>query len=554
MALQWSYDTQANWVAQNRTPLAGEVCVETDTLLIKKGDGTNAYNSLAYTSEGAQRDVPSYYPKIMLHKFDPRTSSYNLKQDNMHGIRADIKKVQAGSIDVHVLFMGDSTLIGYDGSTYKYDQSIPRSMVRALSHLLGDVPWTGGIQMATAASTAVVDNVTLSGGMTEAVQILTNNPTGSSASIGNFIAKSLDPCTSVEFYFSNISTNNFTYQIDGGSAVTVATTGASTMGKVTVSGLTKGIHTLQINGTAAISVYIYGWRFWDPNVKSIHLHNLGIGGAKANTSGTNGLNWSSTQSTAPQGLGWSGPQMLTQAGITPDVVCICAGNNDLFAGTTPANTITGLTNMRNYYSTTPCFFIHPPMVTGTNQTNFDDFSGRIITMCDTLDTMYFDWDDWDGRLTGYNADGLAGADGIHPIFAEQAAVGRHVCLLLTQADFQGPLDPVVATFSKSGTLTTGVGTFRWYNDSGRTLIVKSVRAAVGTAPTGATLILDIDLNGTTIYTTQANRPTIAISGNTIKSTNPDVTTIPDGGYITVDIDQIGSTVAGSDLTVTINMV
>jgi hypothetical protein len=53
--------------------------------------------------------------------------------------------------------------------------------------------------------------------------------------------------------------------------------------------------------------------------------------------------------------------------------------------------------------------------------------------------------------------------------------------------------------------------FRVYNDTGEDLTVTGVRASVGTAPTGATLIVDVNLAGTTIFTTQASRPAIAIS-------------------------------------------
>lgn len=110
---------------------------------------------------------------------------------------------------------------------------------------------------------------------------------------------------------------------------------------------------------------------------------------------------------------------------------------------------------------------------------------------------------------------------------------------------------IVADFSKSGTLATGTGTFRWYNDSGSTLTIGSVRASVGTAPTGASLIVDVNVNGTTIYSTQANRPSIAASGNTATGGSKSTTTIANASYLTVDIDQVGSTVAGSDLVVSV---
>jgi hypothetical protein len=125
----------------------------------------------------------------------------------------------------------------------------------------------------------------------------------------------------------------------------------------------------------------------------------------------------------------------------------------------------------------------------------------------------------------------------------------------TDAATKGYVDAAVRVlfpFSRAGALTTGTGTFRIYNDTGATLTIRAVRASVGTAPTGASIICDISKNGTTIFTTQGNRPTIAISGNTSgKVTNMDVTSLADGDYLTVDIDQIGSTIAGSDLTVQI---
>lgn len=108
---------------------------------------------------------------------------------------------------------------------------------------------------------------------------------------------------------------------------------------------------------------------------------------------------------------------------------------------------------------------------------------------------------------------------------------------------------IIFPFSKGGVLTTGVGTFKLYNDSGATLDIKSVRASVGTAPTGAAIRVDVNIGGTTIFTTQGNRPNIAVSTITSKVTNMDVTTISDGSYFTVDVDVVGSTVAGADLTV-----
>jgi hypothetical protein len=84
-------------------------------------------------------------------------------------------------------------------------------------------------------------------------------------------------------------------------------------------------------------------------------------------------------------------------------------------------------------------------------------------------------------------------------------------------------------------------------------VITDIRAYADTAPTGAALIVDVNKNGTTVFTTQGNRPTIAISGNASTTTAPDVVAVAAGDRISVDVDQIGSGVAGSDLHVTVTI-
>ena len=105
---------------------------------------------------------------------------------------------------------------------------------------------------------------------------------------------------------------------------------------------------------------------------------------------------------------------------------------------------------------------------------------------------------------------------------------------------------LVMPYAVSGALTAGVGAARWYPR--RDITILGVHPAVGIAPTGAAILLDLNIDGTTAFTTQANRPTIAISGFTGSLAVPDVVDVDVGSYITVDVDQIGSTVAGSHLT------
>ena len=138
---------------------------------------------------------------------------------------------------------------------------------------------------------------------------------------------------------------------------------------------------------------------------------------------------------------------------------------------------------------------------------------------------------------------------------EQAAAGGSVLAWWeANGSWRAPNLGRSVMFAKSGTIAAGAGTFSFYNDSGVPLTIRSVRATVNTAPTGASIIVDVNLSGTTIFTTQANRPTIAAAAKTSgKVTSMNVTTVPDGGYLTVDIDQIGSTLAGADLVVQVEL-
>lgn len=101
-----------------------------------------------------------------------------------------------------------------------------------------------------------------------------------------------------------------------------------------------------------------------------------------------------------------------------------------------------------------------------------------------------------------------------------------------------------AMFKVSGTLSTGAGATRLYNDTGATWTILSIRATVETAPSGGSVVVDVNKNGTTLFTTQSHRPTITTGNLTSgKVTNMDVTTVADGDYVTVDLDTATSPAA-----------
>lgn len=107
------------------------------------------------------------------------------------------------------------------------------------------------------------------------------------------------------------------------------------------------------------------------------------------------------------------------------------------------------------------------------------------------------------------------------------------------------------TFTLPGELYVISGKVRFYMQ--RNFKITGIVAAVAFPPTGSAVILDINKNGTTIFTTQANRPNIAVGANSDLNSAPDIDTLSVGDYLTVDIDQVGSSFAGSDLTVQIEL-
>ncbi len=102
----------------------------------------------------------------------------------------------------------------------------------------------------------------------------------------------------------------------------------------------------------------------------------------------------------------------------------------------------------------------------------------------------------------------------------------------------------------AGTAATGALTFEQVAPFALTLTGGYIIANI--APTGATMIWDMHsgaAGGTTVFTTQANRPTLAAGATGPTAVvAPDVTAIGAGTRLVAYIDQVGSTIAGSSIT------
>ena len=102
--------------------------------------------------------------------------------------------------------------------------------------------------------------------------------------------------------------------------------------------------------------------------------------------------------------------------------------------------------------------------------------------------------------------------------------------------------PIILQFTTIAALTAAADKWRWivpFDGVIVDVLVDSETAGSG----GTSDIADIHLNGTTIFTTQANRPTLLVSdtGAWTKAGKPEVVKVSAGDILTYDIDQICTT-------------
>jgi hypothetical protein len=137
------------------------------------------------------------------------------------------------------------------------------------------------------------------------------------------------------------------------------------------------------------------------------------------------------------------------------------------------------------------------------------------------------------------------------IMGQIAAIARRVAHLETLEGGGTIPDNVKRheiVFSIEGDLTTGEKPLRIYPPTGNWTIEK-VRAAVNTAPLVTAVICDIHVNGVTIFTDQAKRPSIAATAYLDDSDTPDITAMDGDDYLQLGVDQIGTGTVGADGTI-----
>lgn len=135
------------------------------------------------------------------------------------------------------------------------------------------------------------------------------------------------------------------------------------------------------------------------------------------------------------------------------------------------------------------------------------------------------------------------------VFADHPQVLQSKTMDYAFNTFQNfPVELVVACSDETTDLTTGTAkvTFRMPH----AMTLDTVRASVNTAPTGSTIIVDINEDGSTILSTKlsidASEKTSLTAATAAVISD---TALADDAEITIDIDQVGSTIAGKGLKI-----
>jgi hypothetical protein len=105
-------------------------------------------------------------------------------------------------------------------------------------------------------------------------------------------------------------------------------------------------------------------------------------------------------------------------------------------------------------------------------------------------------------------------------------------------------------------LQTHTGGLRYFNRFERSFTLTEVFICTGedTPPEGDDLIVDVLINGVSIFADPGDRPVILAGETTGLSVAIGTTTFAPGDWFTVDIIQVGSSSPGSDLTVQIAVI
>jgi len=152
------------------------------------------------------------------------------------------------------------------------------------------------------------------------------------------------------------------------------------------------------------------------------------------------------------------------------------------------------------------------------------------------------------------------ANNVHIYAKDKSGVATLYGINDVATDFEISERHSTFVFTYPDVLSTGVSVVPLLVATRPLTIVKAY-ANVKTAPTGVvgtpiagkSLVLDVNKNSSTVWSTQSDRLSIVDGATSGSQTNFNTTSLVEGDTLSLDIDYVGSTVAGADLTVEIKV-
>lgn len=265
---------------------------------------------------------------------------YNVTPQNLIHWRKALGNVRSGSANARIMCVGDSTTYGVGSTgqttgTHNYIQLSWPSQLSALFNAAGvNATWQSfvgdqgppgsfvnmnGVDLRLTAGSGWGPSGETIGGST-----ITNNSTTNTLS---FVP--VANVDSFRIFYIDGAGSSFTYNIDGGSPVTVTQAGTGLLKPVTSTAVASiGAHTLNVNrvsGTTTLTAI----EAFNSTISQVLIDNCG---------------WSSSTSTNwndPFGAG-SPATAATWTSYAPDLVVVNLGINDWVAGTSAATYITNI--------------------------------------------------------------------------------------------------------------------------------------------------------------------------------------------------------------------
>lgn len=212
----------------------------------------------------------------------------NLSPATTTKILAGYQAMQAGTRNMVIAIMGDSTERGVDETAYPYNSQYPLSVAEQLAILFrsdgiaaGANNWYGisgfnfndymirdGRVTSTGSATAFVTAVPVQGGSE------LEFPTAA----GTFSFTPQQPVSSCQIYYQDSTAGRqFSWDVDGGAATTITTAGLNTIASATISLGSVGTHTIRLTWVAAF-VRIYGIDCQDATRKEVTIRQWAISG------------------------------------------------------------------------------------------------------------------------------------------------------------------------------------------------------------------------------------------------------------------------------------